>query len=150
MNSHYVLDSRWSFDLSRDALWDVLEGLLATSDPLVWWPSVQVRGYDGGSMTVTAASAFGYALTFQLAGLETHRPTSLTFVSTGDLSGRGRVSFVDVGAAGCAMDIDWQVATDRPWMQRTGWLLRPVFVVGHHLVMRQGRRHFSAWLEENR
>jgi hypothetical protein len=44
------------------------------------------------------------------------------------------------------MDIDWRVATDRRWMRWTGWLLRPVFVAGHHLIMRQGEKNLNAWL----
>ena len=147
MGADYTFASRWSLDVGREQLWDVLDDLLATSDPMVWWPSVQVRGYDGSSMTVRAASAFGYALTFELADLTTRRPDALTFTSHGDLRGRGTVTVVDVGTGRCAMDIDWNVAADRPWMRRTGWFLRPVFVVGHHLVMRQGENHLNSWLD---
>ncbi|NRQ50654.1 hypothetical protein [Aeromicrobium stalagmiti] len=148
MNSDYVLVSRWSVPLSRENLWDVLDELLATDDPMVWWPSVQVTAYDGDTMTVRASSAFGYALTFSLADLTARRPDSLTFTSVGDLRGSGDVTFADLGPRGCAMTIDWRVATDRRWMQVTGWVLRPVFVAGHHLIMRQGEKHLRAYLEK--
>jgi hypothetical protein len=57
------------------------------------------------------------------------------------------VTFVD-GEDGSSsyMDIDWRVATDRHWMRWTGWLLRPVFVAGHHMIMRQGEKNLNAWL----
>jgi len=146
MNSEYVLVSRWRVDRSREALWDVLEALLATPDPLPWWPSVQVIAYDGDNLDVRASSGLGYAVTFRLANLQTHRPDRLSFTSEGDLRGRGVVTFVELTPETSAMDIDWRVATDRRWMRRTAWLLRPVFVVGHNIVMRQGEKHLNAWL----
>jgi hypothetical protein len=146
MNSDYVLVSRWRVDRSRESLWDVLEALLATSDPLPWWPSVQVTAYDGDNLDVRAASGLGYAVTFRLANLESQRPDRLTFTSEGDLRGTGEVRFVELGAQTSAMDIDWRVATDRRWMRMTAWILRPVFVAGHHIVMRQGEKHLNKWL----
>lgn len=146
MNSDYVLVSRWRVNCSRESLWDVLEGLLATSDPLPWWPSVQVTAYDGDDLDVRAASGLGYAVTFRLGNLKTHRPGRLTFTAEGDLRGRGEVTFVELTHETSAMDIDWRVATDRRWMRWTAWLLRPVFVAGHHIVMRQGEKHLNAWL----
>jgi hypothetical protein len=142
----YIFLSRWTVACGRQELWDALEALLATDDPMVWWPSVQVTGYDGDVMRLRAASGLGYVVTFTLSDLVADRPDRLTFAAAGDLRGRGVVSFVDLGPACSAMDIDWRVATDRPWMRRTGWLLRPVFTVGHHLVMRRGERHFARWL----
>lgn len=146
MTSSYVFVSRWSIARSRDSLWDVLDDLLATDDPMVWWPSVSVQRYDGSVMTVRAASAFGYSLTFDLADLEASRPDRLTFNATGDLRGRGVVTFADHGPRRCEMDIDWRVDTDRRWMRWTGWLLRPLFVAGHALIMRQGEKKLNAWL----
>ena len=146
MNSEYVLVSRWQVDRSRESLWDVLEALLETPDPLPWWPSVQVVAYDGDNLDVRASSGLGYSVTFRLANLQAHRPDRLSFTSEGDLRGRGVVTFVELTPGTSAMDIDWRVATDRRWMRWTSWLLRPVFVVGHNIVMRQGERHLNAWL----
>lgn len=146
MNTEYELVSSWAVACSRTELWDVLDHLLDTDDPMVWWPSVDVTGYDGRSMTLRARSGFGYALTFTLHDLDAERPDLLTFSATGDLRGTGRVTFRDVGAGGCAMDIVWRVDADRPWMRRTGWLLRPVFVAGHRLVMRKGERQLNGWI----
>ncbi|MEV7396427.1 hypothetical protein [Aeromicrobium sp. NPDC092404] len=149
MNSDYVLVSRWQVERSRDALWDVLEALLATPDPLPWWPSVQVTAYDGDDLDLRAASVFGYAVRFRLGDLVVERPHRLSFTSEGDLRGRGEVTFVELTPKSSAMDIDWRVATDRRWMRWTAWILRPVFVAGHHVVMRQGEKHLNRWLREH-
>lgn len=146
MNSNYAFHSRWNVAVAREVLWDALEDLLASDDPMAWWGSVAVTDYDGHNLAVRAASHFGYRLTFRLTDLEQSRPQRLTFGSGGDLKGSGLVSFVDLGPDASAMDIDWQVTADRPWMRWTGWVLRPVFVAGHHLIMRQGEKHLNEWL----
>jgi hypothetical protein len=146
MNSEYVLVSRWRVGRGREALWDVLEALLDTPDPLPWWPSVQVTAYDGDNLDLRAASGLGYAVTFRLANLESRRPDRLAFTSEGDLRGRGEITFVELTDDTSEMDIDWRVATDRRWMRWTAWILRPVFVTGHHIVMRQGEKHLNEWL----
>lgn len=146
MKSDYVLVSRWTIGRSREALWEVVDELLATDDPVVWWPSVQVMDYADGNLRLRAASGLGYAVRFTLSGLEKARPDLLTFDAQGDLRGRGVVRFVELGPGSCAMDIDWRVAADRRWMRWSGWLLRPIFVLGHGLVMRRGERNLNQWL----
>lgn len=148
MNSNYEFHSQWQVVRSREALWDALEVLLASDDPMAWWGSVEVVEYDGKNLSVRAASKFGYRLAFELKNLHLSRPDRLTFDSAGDLRGDGAVTFTDGGdGRSSAMDIDWRVATDRRWMRWTGWLLRPVFVAGHHLIMRQGEKNLNAWLK---
>jgi hypothetical protein len=146
MNSDYEFRSRWLVGRSRESLWDALELLLASDNPMPWWPSVQVTSYDRRSLDLQAKSRLGYALTFRLSDLKAVRPTRLTFASEGELRGAGTVTFDDLGAHESAMDIDWRVSTDKAWMRRTSWLLRPLFVLGHNLVMRQGEKHLNAWL----
>jgi hypothetical protein len=149
MNSEYAFRSRWPIGRSRESLWDALELLLASDDPMPWWPSVQVTAYDGSTLDLRASSRLGYALTFRLSELKTVRPTSLTFTSDGELQGAGTVTFDDLGPRESAMNIDWRVSTDKAWMRRTSWLLRPIFVTGHHLVMHQGNKNLNAWLREH-
>lgn len=146
MSSDYVFVSRWIVPRTRESLWDVLEGLLDTDDPMVWWPAVNVQDYDGDKMTVRAASAFGYSLTFTLTDLTAQRPDRLTFAARGDLRGAGVVTFEESDASSCTMEIDWQVRADRRWMRWSGWLLRPLFRAGHTIIMRQGEKHLNAWL----
>jgi hypothetical protein len=145
MSADYQLVSRWTVPLTREDLWDVLNALLATPDPMVWWPAVQVSDYDGRRMRVQVDSPFLYSLSFALDDLATRRPDALSFTANGDLRGRGTVRFDD-GAGGTSMLIDWRVDTRQRWMRWTSWALRPLFVLGHRRVMRQGERQFTAWL----
>ncbi len=124
----------------------MLEALLDTPDPLPWWPSVQVTAYDGDNLDLRAASGLGYAVSSGWPTWSHAGPDRLRFTSEGDLRGRGEITFVELTPETSAMDIDWRVATDRRWMRWTSWILRPVFVAGHHIVMRQGEKHLNEWL----
>lgn len=150
MNADYELVSTWSIACSRDELWDVLDDLLGTDDPMAWWPSVDVLTYDGRSMALRTRSGLGYALHFTLHDLQARKPEVLTFSATGDLRGTGLVTFREAGPDRSAMHIVWRVAADRSWMRWTGWLLRPVFVAAHQLVMRKGERQLGRWIATHR
>ena len=146
MNSTYEFHSRWRVSCSRESLWDEVEALLASDDPMAWWGHVEVVAYDGSNLSLRASSRFGYRLAFRLTTLQLSRPERLTFDASGDLRGNGVVTFVEGVDNSSYMDIDWRVRTDRRWMRWSGWLLRPVFVAGHHLIMRQGEKHLNLWL----
>ncbi len=146
MISDYEFRSHWLICRNRETLWDALELLLASDDPMSWWPSVQVTEYDGHTLDLRAVSRLGYALSFRLSDLQVARPTGLSFVSVGELLGAGTVTCEDLSPSESTMSIHWRVATDKAWMRRTAWLLRPIFVLGHHLAMWQGQKHFNRWL----
>ncbi len=132
----------------RRELWPHVESLVASDDPMIWWPSVQVISSIPGRVALRTRSSFGYHLNFCLLDLVLEEPNEMRFAAEGDLVGRGVVTFADVGPDRTAMLIDWQVSAVRPWMRRTSWLLRPIFTVAHHVVMREGERRFSAWVHD--
>lgn len=146
MRNVYELHSRWDLVVSREVLWDGLESLLDSDDPMAWWPSVHVASYADGTLDVRASSHLGYTLRFRLHDLETHRPEAMTVASDGDLRGSGTLSFSDVSPDRSAIDIQWNVSVDRAWMKATSWVLRPIFALGHHLVMAQGEKRLNQWL----
>lgn len=146
MRNVYELHSRWELGLSRDDVWDGLEELLASDDPMSWWPSVHVEDRTDGDLNVRASSHLGYGLRFRIHDLQTDRPNSLTIASDGDLRGHGVLTFAEVSTHGSAIDVQWNVSVDRAWMKATSWLLRPVFALGHHLVMAQGEKRLNQWL----
>lgn len=146
MANVYALTSRWEINTGRDELWDVLEQLLATTDPMPWWRSVQVVDNDGTVMNLKASSQLGYTLHFRLYELVARRPDTLTFASDGDLRGSGTMTFRSVSADASALEFQWNVSADRAWMRATSLVLRPLFVLGHHLVMAEGEKNLNAWL----
>lgn len=146
MRNVYELHSRWDLAADRDTVWDALEELLASDDPMAWWPSVTVVSKVGDDLNVAARSVLGYRLHFRLYGLAWSRPDSMTVESDGDLRGRGDLTFGTVGDQHSTIDIQWNVSVDRAWMRATSLLLRPAFTLGHHLVMAQGQKRLNRWL----
>lgn len=146
MRNVYELHSRWDMSASRDAVWNGLEELLASDDPMSWWPAVRVERREGDDLNVRASSHLGYTLRFRLHDLQTHRPETLTIASDGDLRGHGTLTFAESSDSSSTIDVQWNVSVDRTWMKATSWLLRPVFGLGHGLVMAQGEKRLNRWL----
>lgn len=146
MRNVYELHSRWELGVSRDEVWDGLEELLASDDPMSWWPSVHVEDRHGHDLDVRASSHLGYTLRFRLHDLVTDRPNTLAIASDGDLRGNGVLTIAEVSANSSAIEVQWNVSVDRAWMKATSWLLRPVFGLGHRLVMNQGEKRLNRWL----
>lgn len=146
MRNVYEMQSRWDLRASREEVWDALAALLDSEDPMAWWPSVRVESYVDDELVVLASSHLGYTLKFRLYDLAQSRPESMTVLSDGDLRGGGTMTFSEVSAASSALNVQWNVSVDRAWMRATSWILRPIFVLGHHLVMNQGEKNFNRWL----
>ena len=146
MANVYEMTSRWEINASREHMWGVFDELLANSDPMPWWTSLQVLSNDGTTMVLKAHSPIGYALRFRVHDLVATKPDTLTYASDGDLRGSGSTTFRSVSANACTLDFRWNVSLDRAWMRASSLVLRPVFVLGHDLVMAQGEKNLNAWL----
>jgi hypothetical protein len=142
----YELQSRWELGEGRETVWDGLEELLKSEDPMSWWPSVHVESRVRDDLNVRASSHLGYSLRFRIHDLRADRPDTMTVRSDGDLRGSGFLTFVDISSERSAIDVQWNVSVDRRWMRATSWILRPVFGLGHRLVMAQGEKNLNRWL----
>lgn len=146
MPNLYEMSSRWEANASRETMWDVFDQLLISPDPLPWWSALKVVSNDGTDMRLKARSPVGYTLRFRVHDLVAQKPDTLTYASDGDLRGSGSTTFHHVSANACVLDFRWNVSVDRAWMRGTSLVLRPLFVLGHDLVMAQGEKNLNAWL----
>lgn len=146
MANTYEMHTRWLVDLGLDDMWDLVEERLSSSDPMPWWDSLTTVSNDGRELYLAARSPIGYSLHFRIHDLVTERPQRLSYASDGDLRGRGTTIFHAVDAHSCALDFTWNVDLDRVWMRATSRALRPLFVLGHDLVMAQGERNLNRWI----
>lgn len=142
----YHFRNRWSVEQEREDLWDALEELLASDDPMPWWRSVRVVDHRGDELDLVASSVLGYRLAFTVHDLQLVRPTSIRLRSRGDLEGHAVLTFTPAGNAATHVDIEWNVAATRRWMQRLDPVLRPAFVLAHGVIMRTGQRRLNRWL----
>ncbi|MBC7594719.1 MAG: hypothetical protein H7288_12390 [Kineosporiaceae bacterium] len=120
--------------------------LLASSDPMPWWTSLNVLSNDGTTMVLKARSPIGYTVGFRVHDLVATKPDTLTCASDGDPRGSGSTTFRSASANACILDFRWNVSVDRAWMRASSPVLRPMFVLGHDLVMAQGEKNLNEWL----
>jgi hypothetical protein len=140
----YAFTSRWRIPATPEACWTVTERMLRPGGAS-WWPGVRVAEAPialapGEELTLVVQTPLGYRLRIRLTLGEVSRPHRLVARSAGDLAGEGAVTLAAVGAAGTIVDVRWEVATHRRWMNATAPVLRPAFVLAHAVVMRAGER----------
>lgn len=140
----YEFTSVWTISAPRDRTWAYLESPeQGWSD---WWPglrSVRLERADGllgSSASCRWRSPWGYVVTVDLVviGLDPARQVELR--AEGDLRGRGSVRFADTSDGRTRVTTLWRVTVMPRWMRAVAPVLRPVFVLGHHVVMRGGER----------
>ena len=111
----------------------------------VWWRGVEqveeleTGGDDGiGSRRrFTWRGRLPYRLTFDMRVTRFVPLTLLEGEASGEVEGIGRWRFASEGAA-TVVCYEWQVRTNRTWMNIIAPLARPLFKWNHDQVMRQG------------
>jgi hypothetical protein len=147
----YVLTSVWNVRASLARCWDVL------ADPSMtwphWWHGVSAAdveptadGLVGSAATLTFRAPLGYAMRVRLVVDEADRHRLVRVRAAGDLSGSGLVRLDGPSPARTVIQVRWDVATTRSWMNVAGPVLRPLFVASHAQVMRAGERGLAAYL----
>src|SRR5699024_4720701 len=121
--------------------------LLESDDPMPWWSGVRAQRTED-AIHLHVNSRLGYRLLLRLHHLELYRPEGLSFAADGDVTGRGTLRVDADGRRASRLEIRWRVSTYAPWTVRTDRWLRPVFVVGHRIVMWTGGRQLNRWLVE--
>lgn len=82
-------------------------------------------------------SRFGYRLCFDIRVTRHQSPRLIEGVASGDLQGIGRWRLSEQGGT-TRVCYEWQVRTNRLWMNLAAPLARPLFVWNHHAVMAAG------------
>lgn len=140
----YAFTSVWTIAAPRDVTWAFLES--PDQRWTDWWPglrSVQLDRSDGllgSTASCLWRSPWGYTVRVALEVVELDPARRVGLVAHGDLVGRGSVLFADHRDGGTRVTTRWEVRTTPRWMRLLAPLLRPVFAVGHHVVMRNGER----------
>jgi hypothetical protein len=144
----YNLASRWQFNATPDQVWQ------AIGDPKVWsqwWSSVSVQMVPSESPTCPEAARctwrtpLGYRLTVILTPTLLQAPTLSEFTANGELVGNGTCRLFAT-ASKTNVNITWNVATTKPWMNQFAFLLGPAFRINHAWIMRSGEASLKKWL----
>lgn len=153
MPASYSFTSRWSVPLAAPRVWDEVERMLRPGADGTWWPGVRIEApaaslAPGEHLLLAVRSPLGYRLRVRLTIDAVDPGRSLAASSDGDLQGTGCMTVEPAGEEASVLVFDWDVATARPWMNATAWLLRPAFERAHSHVMAAGERGLRARLEQ--
>lgn len=150
-NKHYSFQSTWTIDAPPKEVWRVL-----TATPFSWpdwWPELNdvhdmklAPNLAGSSFSCTWKAPIGYRLKSDIIIGDIVYLESVTIHAHGDLLGTVICRIHDEDGK-TRLEIDWQVVTTKPWMNRLTFLLRPLFVWSHHAVMRSGEHGLRNYIK---
>lgn len=152
--SRYELVSHWHLDAPIDAVWDALHDVGSWPQ---WWSYVleveELEPADAQGIGALRRSVWGnampYQLTFTMRTSVAQRPHVLEAIFEGELTGVGRWTLTEQGAA-TEVRYDWEVTTARAWMNVMAPLLGPMFRWNHGLVMADGAQGLARYLAARR
>lgn len=153
MARRYHFSSRWVIKARQQAVWDILSDTHGWSS---WWGGVTNVLTTGGRqpkaddhVSGTWHALAGYDLALELVMTVVQSPAVIAFTTTGDLDGEGRWSLSET-SDGTIIDIDWDVVTTKPWMNRLAPVLGPLFAFSHKRLMSQGERGLQRLVARSR
>lgn len=146
----YSLTTRWRLAAPIGRVW---EALTAVEEWPRWWCYVEAvveieKGDAQGVGTLrryTWSSRLPYRLSFAMRTTALSRPSFIEGTATGDLNGIGRWRLSEQGES-TQVQYEWQVTTDKGWMNLLAPILAPVFAWNHDQVMHEGGRGLARHL----
>lgn len=153
LEKEYHFTSIWTVKGNVDEVLDAIADYEKWSE---WWHSVksiEMIG-EGAERRIRSRWAAGlYTLRFDTLNVrEVADPArsrrGIVFEASGDLNGIGAiVCMPDDGDPGyTVVEITWDVATSKPWMNKSAKWLRGFFAFNHERIMRQGEEEFGKYL----
>lgn len=147
MTSKYDFVTLWRVSAPIDRVWPVIADAEHWPD---WWRAVaSVQLLDRGDPSgigarsrITFRTALPYGFTFDTIITRLEPPHVMEAQASGDLVGRGLWTLTADGES-CLVRYDWNISTNKAWMNRLAPLMRPAFNWNHDVVMRWGAEGLS-------
>lgn len=140
----YEFVTIWRVQAPIERVWDEI---YHSEDWPTWWRGVEQvvevqKGDDLGVGSIrryTWKSKLPYRLSFTMRAVRVEPPLLLEGRASGELEGRGLWQLSSEGRETVAR-YDWQVLTNKRWMNLLAPIARPVFQWNHDVVMSWGAR----------
>ena len=144
MSSAFVYDKTFSFEVSRDSLWDALNDTERFPE---WWP--WLRSFDAtgsklapGTIAHCAVRApLPYTLEFAVRVVDVVAGESIDTVVSGDLAGPARLVVAGDDGQSSAR-LTWSVQLQLPFLSAASRVARPVLLWAHDRVVSTGVEQF--------
>jgi hypothetical protein len=148
----YHFFSRWRFQAPAEPVWAALVAIERYPE---WWNCTPAcRKLTPGEPRVgtqyleTFRARLPYTLRVTTTIAEMAAPHQLTFDTTGDLIGQGKI-IVSRQGDWTEAEFPWDCHTTGFWMNLFAPLLRGLFVWNHDWMMAQGQLGLAQWLKRN-
>jgi hypothetical protein len=158
MPAQYSFVTHWELKAPLEEVWNAIYNSLEWPQ---WWKGVhsvvEIQPNDesgiNGIRSYTWKSALPYRLTFLMQLTEKEHLKRLKGIATGELEGTGEWHFSEQNGI-VHVRYDWNIVTNKKWMNAFAFLLKPVFKFNHNIVMRWGgeglaKKLGTTLLEEN-
>lgn len=153
-NQDYCFRTIWVIDAPIDAVW---EALVTSERWPEWWPNLErvvtvSKGDTDGIGSVrlfTWRGSLPYYLTFEMMVTRKESPVLLEGVTKGDLEGTGRWTLMNLGKDSTHVQYDWNVRTNKSWMNIMAPIARWFFQWSHDRVMIAGGKGLGNYLRYN-
>lgn len=150
----YHLLTIWRIEAPLAKVYAAVESSLLWPE---WWRSVKevkeiADGRADGIGSVRRYAWQGklpYRVVFDVRATRIEEQVSIEGTATGDLEGIGRWSFSRQGRTSI-VEHDWQVRSNRWWMNLVAPLARSIFIFNHRQIMEQGGKSLARLLDAPR
>jgi hypothetical protein len=140
----YAFVTRWQIRAPLQQVWDAI---YESTEWPGWWKGVlDVQVVDKGDengvngiRTYTWKSVLPYKISFQMKLVEKDAPKHMSGVAFGELEGRGEW-FVEQRGDITYVQYNWDVFTNKAWMNYLSFILKPAFQYNHYVVMSWGAK----------
>ncbi len=147
----YRFLTTWLLEAPRERVWDAIYDSERWPE---WWQGVlEAEKLEEGDETGVGQygryvwkSKLPYKLEFFVRTTRVESPHLLEGAASGELAGTGRWRLFDQDGV-TAVLYEWEVHTTRAWMNLLAPIARPIFVVNHNYVMRNGGAGIARLLE---
>ncbi len=144
MATQYAFISRWQIQAPVEAVWESIHDSLSWPS---WWKGVisvtEIEKGDaegvGGIREYTWGSIMPYKLSFRMKLTELDKFTRMKGVAFGELEGDGEWFFEEKKGV-THIAYHWTVFSNKPWMNYLAFLLKPLFIFNHNIVMGWGAK----------
>ena len=138
----YSFVTRWQIEAPVAEVWNAI---YESTEWPQWWRGVQsvrvIRENDAkginGKREYSWKSALPYTLSFQMTLVEKIDNKLLCGVAFGELEGDGTWHFEQENGI-TKIQYNWNILTNKAWMNYFSFLLKPLFKYNHNVVMRWG------------
>ena len=145
--NYYKFITQWRI---KAPLIDVWYAIYNSEEWPLWWQGVEdvtmIRENDvdgiNGIKKYTWKSILPYTLSFKMRLVKKHDFEFLSGVAFGELEGDGTWYFAEKNGI-TKVQYNWNVKTNKAWMNYFAFILKPLFKFNHDVVMKWGAKGLS-------